>query len=90
MEKDLDKKLYTEYLNGNKEAFEYLYNKYKNKIEYFIYNITKDYQKSEDIMQETFIYVMKNEMKENVSFKKRYIRINNKTRNKKRNNRSNK
>ena len=69
MEKDLDKKLYTEYLNGNKEAFEYLYNKYKNKIEYFIYNITKDYQKSEDIMQETFIYVMKNEMKENVSFK---------------------
>ena len=69
MEKDLDKKLYTEYLNGNKEAFEYLHNKYKNKIEYFIYNITKDYQKSEDIMQETFIYVMKNEMKENVSFK---------------------
>ena len=74
MEKDLDKKLYTEYLNGNKEAFEYLYNKYKNKIEYFIYNITKDYQKSEDIMQETFIYVMKNKMKENVSFKYYKIR----------------
>ena len=35
MEKDLDKKLYNDYLNGEKEAFEILYNKYKNKIEYF-------------------------------------------------------
>ena len=33
MEKDLDKKLYNGYLNGEKEAFEILYNKYKNKIE---------------------------------------------------------
>ena len=37
MEKDLDKKLYNDYLNGEKEAFEILYNKYKNKIEYFIW-----------------------------------------------------
>ena len=44
MERDLDKKLYNEYLNGEKQAFEYLYNKYKNKIEYFIFNIVKDYQ----------------------------------------------
>lgn len=49
MEKDLDTKLYNEYLNGEKEAFELLYNKYKNKIQYFIYNIIKDYEKSEDI-----------------------------------------
>ena len=69
MEKDLDKKLYNDYLNGEKEAFEILYNKYKNKIEYFIYNIIKDYQKAEDITQETFIYVMQNKMKENISFK---------------------
>ena len=34
MEKDLDKKLYNDYLNGKKEAFELLYNKYKNRIEY--------------------------------------------------------
>ena len=26
MEKDLDKKLYNDYLNGDKEAFEILYN----------------------------------------------------------------
>lgn len=69
MEKDLDKKLYNDYLNGEKEAFELLYNKYKCKIEYFIYNIVKDYQKAEDLTQETFIYVMQNKMKENTSFK---------------------
>ena len=69
MEKDLDKKLYNDYLDGQKEAFEFLYNKYKKRIEYFIFNIVKDYQKAEDLTQETFIYVMQNKMKENVSFK---------------------
>lgn len=69
MEIDLDKKLYNDYLDGNKKAFEYLYSKYKSKIEYFVYNIIKDYQKAEDITQETFIYVMQNKMKENISFK---------------------
>lgn len=69
MEKDLDKKLYNDYLNGEKQAFEYLYKKYKNRIEYFIYNIVKDYQKAEDLTQETFIYVMQNELQENSSFK---------------------
>ena len=62
MERDLDKKLYNDYLNGEKQAFEFLYNKYKNRIEYFIFNIIKDYQKAEDIAQETFIYVMQNKI----------------------------
>ena len=69
MEKDLDEKLYNDYLDGQKEAFEFLYNKYKKRIEYFIFNIVKDYQKAEDLTQETFIYVMQNKMKENASFK---------------------
>ena len=69
MERDLDKKLYNEFLNGEKQAFEYLYNKYKNKIEYFIFNIVKDYHKAEDLTQETFMYVMQNAMHENTSFK---------------------
>lgn len=69
MEKDLDKKLYNDYLNGEKQAFEFLYDKYKSKITYFIYNIVKDYQKSEDLTQETFIYIMQSKMKEDVSFK---------------------
>lgn len=69
MEKDLDKKLYDEYLSGNKDAFETLYSKYKNKIQYFIFNIVKDYQIAEDITQEVFIYIMNNKLKENCSFK---------------------
>lgn len=59
MESDLDKKLYNDYLNGNEEALECLYNKYKGRIEYFIYNIIKDYQKAEDLTQEAFIYVIR-------------------------------
>ena len=69
MEKDLDIKLYNEYLDGNKEAFELLYNKYKRKIQYFVYNIVKDYQKSEDITQDVFVYIMQNEIKEGYTFK---------------------
>ena len=69
MEKDLDIELYNEYLKGNKEAFELLYNKYKGKIEYFVYNIVKDYQKAEDITQDTFIYVLQNKIKEGYTFK---------------------
>ena len=69
MKKDTDKKIYNDYFNGEKQAFEYIYNKYKNRIEYFIFNIIKDYQKEEDLTQETFIYVMQNKMKENSSFK---------------------
>ena len=69
MEREIDKKLYNNYLNEEKEAFEYLYSKYKSKIEYFIFNIVKDYQKAEDLTQETFIYVMQNKMNENCTFK---------------------
>lgn len=69
MEKDLDKELYNKYLNGEKEAFELLYNKYKSKIQYFIFNIVKDYEKAEDITQEVFIYVLKNKIKEGYTFK---------------------
>lgn len=69
MENDLDKKLYNDYLKGEKEAFNVLYNTYKSKIEYFIFNIVKDYQKAEDLTQETFMYVMQNKMKEDCSFK---------------------
>ena len=69
MEKDLDIELYNKYVNGEKEAFDILYNKYKNKITYFVFNILKDYEKSEDITQEVFIYVMNNKLREGYSFK---------------------
>ena len=69
MKKDLDMKLYNEYLEGSKEAFELIYNKYKDKIHYFVYNIVKDYQKAEDITQDVFIYIMQNKIKDGYSFK---------------------
>ena len=69
MDKDLDIKLYNEYLNGDIKAFEALYIKYKDKIKYFIYNIVKDYEKAEDITQEVFIYVLKNKVRNESSFK---------------------
>lgn len=69
MEKGIDEKLYDDYLNGNKEAFEELYARYKNKLRYFVNNIVKDYEKAEDLTQETFIYVMENRLKEEVTFK---------------------
>lgn len=69
MEKDIDLKLYNEYLKGDRQAFEILYKKYKNNIQYFIFNIVKDYQKSEDITQEVFIYVLQNKKKNSSTFK---------------------
>ena len=69
MNKDLDIKLYNDYLNGETKAFELLYLKYKDKIKYFIYNIVKDYEKAEDITQEVFIYVLKNKVRNGSSFK---------------------
>lgn len=69
MGKDLDSKLYNEYFEGKKEIFDLLYSKYKSKIEFFVFNIVKDYQRAEDITQDVFIYVFQNQSKENYSFK---------------------
>lgn len=69
MEQDIDKKLYNDYLRGNTQAFELLYLRYKNKIQYFIFNIIKDYQKAEDITQDVFFYVLKNKVRDDHSFK---------------------
>lgn len=67
--KDLDLELYNKYMNGEKDAFETLYNKYKNKIQYFTFNIVKNYEKAEDITQEVFIYILQNKVRENCNFK---------------------
>ncbi len=67
MDKDLE--LYNNYLNGDEKAYETLYVKYKEKIKHFIYTIIKDYDKAEDIAQETFIYILKNKPKQEYSFK---------------------
>lgn len=69
MEKNSDEKIYIEYLNGNNDALEKLYTMYKNKLVYFVNNIVKDYEKAEDIVHDTFIYVMEHKKKEDVPFK---------------------
>ncbi len=69
MKDKLDEIIYSNYLNGEKEAFEILYNKYKSKIEYFIFNIVKNHQIAEDLSQETFIYVMQNKKDKKYDFK---------------------
>ncbi len=69
MENDLDMKLYNQYLNGEKEALEILYHKYKAKIQYFVYNMVKDYQKAEDITQDVFMYLLQEKFKQQCSFK---------------------
>ena len=70
---DIDEKLYKEYLNGNKDAFETLYLKYKEKIKYFVFNIVKDYEKAEDITQDVFISILNNKYNENEGSLKYYI-----------------
>ena len=69
MENDIDMKLYNEYLSGEKSAFELLYNKYKDRVKYFVFNIVKDYGRAEDITQEAFIYVLQTKVKEGYTFK---------------------
>ena len=70
MEKDLDINLYNEYLESKEaNAFEALYIKYKDKLKYFIYNIVKDEDKAEDIIQENFIYILQNKISDKYSFK---------------------
>ena len=69
MDKDLDIKLYNDFLAGDTKAFEILYLKYKNKVQYFIYNIIKNNEKAEDITQEVFMYIFKNKLREKCSFK---------------------
>lgn len=69
MEQDLDKDLYNKYLNGDKTAFDKLYLKYKDKLKYFVFNIVKDYEKADDIVQEVFMYVLNNNYDNNKSFK---------------------
>ena len=69
MKKDEDMKYFKSYLKGNIEAFNTLYNKYKNKIHYYIYTIIKDNQKAEDLMQETFIYLINSDINKAYTFK---------------------
>ncbi|HRH25668.1 MAG TPA: sigma-70 family RNA polymerase sigma factor [Parcubacteria group bacterium] len=54
---DEDNRLVARYLSGEEKAFELLYKKYRTKLLRFIKDSIGDWEKSEDIVQETFIRV---------------------------------
>lgn len=42
---------------GDQEAFNYIYNYYKNSLYYFIFSYTKDSQDAEEVFQDTFVRI---------------------------------
>ena len=55
-----DKELYKKYLNGQKEAFEKIVVKYKDRLIYFISKYTNNIYVAEDISQDVFVYILLN------------------------------
>ena len=55
-----DKELYNKYLNGQKEAFEKIVVKYKDRLIYFISKYTNNIYVAEDISQDVFVYILLN------------------------------
>ena len=57
---DEDKKLYNEFLSGNKIAFDNLIGKYQKNVTYFISRYVKDLDAAEDIFQDVVLYLLEN------------------------------
>lgn len=55
-----DIELYSEFLNGKHSAFEEIVIRYKNSLIYFIQGYVKNIDIAEDLMQDTFVYVLAN------------------------------
>ncbi len=66
-----DKKLYNNFLSGDKKSLDILIAKYKNNIVYFISRYVKNIEIAEDIFQDVILYVLENKNKydPNYSFK---------------------
>ena len=55
-----DIELYREFLNGKHSAFEEIVIRYKNSLIYFIQGYVKNIDIAEDLMQDTFVYILAN------------------------------
>lgn len=55
---DIDKKLYKEFLNGNKNSFDKLILKHKENLLYFILKFVKKYDIAEDIFNDVIVYIL--------------------------------
>lgn len=67
MEEKTDKDLYREFLSGNKESFEQLVIRYKDRLIYFIQRYVRNVEIAEDLAQDVFVYLLIH--KENYDFK---------------------
>lgn len=71
---DEDKVLYNDFLNGNKEAFDTLINKYRKNVIFFISRYVKHIEIAEDIFQDVILYLLENQSSYNNSYSfKSYI-----------------
>jgi len=60
MKKNLsDQELYKEFLDGNQEAFNIIVKRHENNLIYFIMKYVNSLETSEDIAQESFLYIFK-------------------------------
>lgn len=57
--KELDKKMYNDFINGDENAFNIIVEKYRKSLISFIYKMIKDIEVAEDITQEVFVYIYK-------------------------------
>lgn len=55
-----DEKLYKEFLNGSKEAFDLIVKKYREELIFFIQRYVRDKDVAEDLSQDAFVYVLVN------------------------------
>lgn len=60
MEEKTDIDLYNSFLNGNNEAFDELINRHRKNLILFINKYVHDLEISEDLAQDTFVYVLIN------------------------------
>ena len=58
MEEKTDKQLYQEFLEGNKQSFEEIILRHKDRLIYFIKKYTKDIDIAEDLSQDVFVYLL--------------------------------
>lgn len=54
-----DKALLEDLINGDMEAFEFIVNRYKDRLMNFVFRFIGDYDVAEDIVQETFLRVFR-------------------------------
>ena len=57
-----DQEIIIEYLNGNKEAFTEIVNRYLKVVYNFIYRLVGNEKTAEDITQEVFLKIWKNKI----------------------------